>query len=957
MSDSRSSSNRSSRSSSAGGARRAAGVRRAPSGRRRRTEADDPVKGTSRTGRAEGAGSAAGHGGSAKGAENPLAADAKNAAATLAAAKAASPVFVGGGKSADSEDSGATSTAASADAAAGAAAGGAAASGAKPRTRKAGARANAKPTGRAAAKPAARRSGAAAGAGGAARAGGKGRAGAGGKGRAGRAKPKNWLNYPRAGARGPWRWLPSFRMIAGAMAIGVLAMLGLVTWLYSTTDVPEASAVATAQTTRVYFADGKTEMGRFSEYDRTILPSDQIPQTVKDAVVASEDSTFYENRGISPRGIIRAVINNVAGGARQGGSTITQQYVERYHTGTNTSYVGKVREMVMAVKIDQELSKDEILTRYLNTIYFGRGAYGVQAASQAYFGKDAKDLDASEAALLVAVIPAPSSYDPARNPQKAAGLWDRVISREVNETQALTRAEADALEFPKTKERKRHNPYTGTNGYLLNSVHRELVKQGFTEEEISTGGYRIVSTFDVRMQKNTVKAIDDLGPRPENNRIGTVTIDPATGAVKAMYGGADYVKQSRNDANQSRMQAGSIFKTFTLIAALEDGQGLSTQLDGNSPQTFRGGWKVKNFNDRSYGTVDLKKATANSINTAYAELNLDIGPKRTKETAIKLGLPEKTPGLTGDAANVLGTASPTVQEMGEVYATIASGGIHRPTYVVQQVKNSDGSVAYEHKKKDKRAFDEDVAINATVALQGPPTVGSARKLEGIMDGRPVAGKTGTSESFRSAWFVGFTPQLVTSVGMFQPSADGRSEEPLQPFGGEEHITGSTFPTQIWGDIMSRDLEGQEKLDFPEQTRLDNQKRTKRKHRSSDSSGDSSSSDSSGSERKRDRTPEPTPEPTPQPTTQAPAPQPAPKPTTQAPAPKPTPQEPKQPAPTTQAPPQQTRPKPTKPRPTRPTKPKDVTGDQPQGGGRGGGVRGNGGGTGGADGTGGGTGGA
>ncbi|MGP5694244.1 transglycosylase domain-containing protein [Brachybacterium alimentarium] len=633
----------------------------------------------------------------------------------------------------------------------------------------------------------------------------------------------NFLNYPRAGRKNPWRWIPSLRMIVGAMALMVLAGLGFAVWLYNDTAVPEPSDFALAQTSRVYYADGETEMGTFSEINRTELESDEIPQNVKDAVVASEDSTFYENRGVSPRGIVRALVNNLQGGARQGGSTITMQYVERYYTGTETSYVGKAKEAIMALKIDQELEKDEILSRYLNTIYFGRGAYGVQEASQAYFGKDAADMNDAEAALLVAVIPGPSSYDPANNEEKAVELWGRVISREVNVGE-MSPEDADALEFPETIEPKSENSLGGTKGYLLDQVRNELVDEGFTEDEINTGGFTIVSTIDTGIQDNTIEAIKNLPEdRPENNHVGTVTIDPSSGAIRALYGGEDFVAQPRNDATQSRMQAGSIFKTFTLIAALEDGYPLDSYWDGNSPKSFPG-WTVNNFNNTDYGRVSLRKATESSINTAYSELNLEIGPERTRDTAVTLGLPEKTPGLSADASNVLGSASPTVAEMGEVYATIAADGVHRDSFIVESVTRPDGSSRYEHKSEEKQAMDKNVAINATVALQGPPTTGSARSLQNAMGGRPVAGKTGTSEKFRSAWFVGFTPQLVTAVGMFQPSEDGTTEESLTPFGGVTSMTGGSYPTTIWGDIMSKSLEGQEMLQFPGEVPLDNETR-------------------------------------------------------------------------------------------------------------------------------------
>lgn len=709
---------------------------------------------------------------------------------------------------------------------------------------------------------------------------------------------KNLLNYPRAGKKGAWRWFPSLRMIIGAFALMVIAGVGFAVWMYETTDVPEPSDVAVAQATRVYFADGTTEMGKFSEINRTIIPNEEIPQNVKDAVVASEDSTFYENRGVSPRGIVRALVNNLAGGARQGGSTITMQYVERYYTGTETSYWGKAKEAMMALKADQSLSKDEILSRYLNTIYFGRGAYGIQEAAQAYFGKDAKDLTDAEASLLVAVIPAPSVYDPAENPERAASLWDRVIERQVNVTGTLTAEEAEALEFPATVDPSSKNSLSGANGYLLMQVRSELIAQGFEEDQIDTGGYTIVSTIDPDIQNNTLQAIEDLpDDRPANNRVGTVTIDPSTGAIRALYGGKDYVTQSYNDATQSRMQAGSIFKTFTLVAALEDGYSLNSTFNGNSPRTFDvpgEDWRVKNFSDVSYGSVTLRESVTHSINTAFAELNLEVGPERTKEVAIQLGLSEKTPDLDAYPSNVLGAASPTVLEMGEAYSTIAAQGVYHPSYIVQTVKNPDGSTEYEHEDSSKRVLDEGVAINATVALQGPPSTGSARYIRQNMDGRPVAGKTGTSESFRSAWFVGFTPQLVTAVGMFQPAEDG-SQQTLTPFGGEDRITGGSFPTQIWTGIMKPSLEGQEKLEFPEAVRLDNQRSRQTEEDDEEETRSERTQRSREEETRAPETEEPTQEPTTEePTTEAPTTE---APTTEA----PTTEAPTTEAPTTEAP--------------------------------------------------------
>ena len=609
------------------------------------------------------------------------------------------------------------------------------------------------------------------------------------------------------------------------------AGIGFGAWLYATTDVPEPTDIAVAQTTRVYYADGETLIGEFSDLNRTILPADEIPDNVKEAVVASEDSTFYENRGISPKGIVRALVNNLSGGSRQGASTITQQYVENYYTGKVTSYTGKVREMIMAVKIDQELDKNEILSRYLNTIYFGRSAYGIEEAAQAYFGKSASELDDAEAALLVAVIPAPSAYDPAKNPEKAKALWQRVIDREVNETGTLTKEEADKLSFPETIEYKRQSSLRGTNGYLMMAVRKELEARGFDEDDIDTGGYTIVSTIDKHTQDSTVEVIANLPEdRPENNHVGTVSIDPSTGAIRALYGGEDYLKQQRNDATQSRMQAGSTFKAFTLVAALEEGYSLHSTWDASSPRTFKG-WTVKNFNNASRGTVDLLTATRHSYNTPYAALNVDMGAEKTRDAAIKMGLSEKTPGLDDSPSNVLGSASPTMLELANAYSTIASGGIKRTPHIVEKVTNADGSSKYAYKDDGERVLKESTAINATVALQEPTSSrGSAKVVARKMDGRPVAGKTGTSSSFRSALFVGYTPQLVTAVGMFQPSADGRTEEPLTPFGPWEDMTGGAAPASIFADIMTEALDGQKKLDFPDEVDSDGKKKRKRKKR-------------------------------------------------------------------------------------------------------------------------------
>ena len=722
-------------------------------------------------------------------------------------------------------------------------------------------------------------------------------------------KPANFLNYPRAGKGKFARFIPSLRLLVVAFSTLVLLGIGALVWLYVDTEVPSANDVALAETSRVYYGDETTLIGEFSEINRTILEPDQIPQNVKDAVVASEDSTFYENRGVSPRGILRALINNLSGGARQGGSTITQQYVENYHTGHVTSYLGKAREVVMALKVDQELSKDEILSRYLNTIYFGRSAYGIEEAANQYFGKTAGELTDSEAALLVAVIPAPSAYDPQVNPEKAKELWQRVIDRQVEVTQTLTQSEADALVFPETKEYAPINQLGGPNGYLLNAVREELYANGFEEEEILRGGYKIIATFDPFIQQQTIEAINQIpADRNELTRVGTITIDHATGAVKGMYGGADYISQNINDATQSRMQAGSTFKAFTLVAALDQGYELGSIWNGNSPVEIAG-WEVNNFQNVSFGRVDLYAATANSINTAYGELNYDMGANFTREAAEKLGISADTPGLSDDTANVLGTASPTVIDMASAYGTIAAGGVKHPPFFVSVVYHPDGSIAYEHKDNSERVIEEAVAVNTTVALQGPTTYGTAAQVGQKFFGRPVAGKTGTSEYNRSAWMVGFSGQYVTAVAIFQPTADGSGEDSITPFGGYRQITGATVPVEIFNNIMVPIHEGLEIIRFKPLMQI--QRPNRRSSQVPPPPPPVEPEPEPEPEEEEEPEPAPAPEPEPEP---APAPAPPP-----APAPAPSPQPPAPPSPEPPTAPSEPNPQPV-PIPEPPTNP-------------------------------------
>lgn len=388
------------------------------------------------------------------------------------------------------------------------------------------------------------------------------------------AKPKRkrgW-NYPRQGLGPIRRWLPSWRVLLGTFVTGVALVAGLFAAAYATTDIPERDDLALAEGSTVYFADGTTEIGTLAEVNREIVDTTQLPDYVGNAVVASEDRRFYSNSGIDPIGIARALWNNLRGGGQQGGSTLTQQYVERYYLGTTTDYVGKFREAILAVKLDRELDKSEILDAYLNTIYFGRNAYGIEAAAQSYFGKPASELTISESALLAGIIPSPNNWDPATNPEQAESRWSRVLDFMVQDGW-ITEADRNEATFPEVVEYQRSDTFAGPNGYLLQMAIDELTTGDdapYTVEELNRQGLAITTTIDPTMQQAAVDTMQNMvtGYAPEL-RNTLVSIDPATGGIRALYGGTDFIAESYNRATQAVYQGGSTFKPFTLVAALE----------------------------------------------------------------------------------------------------------------------------------------------------------------------------------------------------------------------------------------------------------------------------------------------------------------------------------------------------------------------------------------------------
>jgi membrane peptidoglycan carboxypeptidase len=603
------------------------------------------------------------------------------------------------------------------------------------------------------------------------------------------------------------------RVILGVVVIGVLGV-GAIALAVATTSVPTPNDVATSEATIVYWADGKTELGRLGDSTRRSVPLEGVPIDVQNAVLAAEDRAFYDHGGVSPLGIGRAVWNNVSGGSTQGGSTITQQYAKNAFLTQDRSWSRKFKEALLAFKLETVVSKSQILEDYLNTIYFGRGAYGIEAASIAYFGVPVSELNASQGAVLASIIKSPSGLAPEQSLPELKGRWAYVLDSMV-EQGWLTQQQRDAATFPEIVKAKAGNRLGGQTGFLLNAVTDELVSRGFDETEIQRGGLRITSTFERKAQRAATAAVKQSGPKSGTNglRIGLAAIRPGTGEVVAMYGGPDFVTDQINNATRQFAQAGSTFKPFALAAALENEVALNSVWSGNSPATING-YTLTNYGDKSYGQVTLLKATEDSINTAYVQMESEIGVDTVLDAALRAGIPETTPGLNIDQPDltfVLGTASPSGLDMANAYATFAARGSRSTPTVIKQVVGSNGGLLYEGAPENTFAFDSQTADTVTYALNRVVTNGTGTAAQAL--DRPAAAKTGTTDDNKSAWFVGYTPQLATAVLMAKEDAEGLPVS-MSGTGGLQTVTGGSFPAAIWVNFMNAALAELPSEDFP-----------------------------------------------------------------------------------------------------------------------------------------------
>lgn len=671
--------------------------------------------------------------------------------------------------------------------------------------------------------------------------------------------------------------MPSWKLVTGTFLFFVASLMGAATIAYSKVEIPNTADTATSQNNIYYWADKTRMVATGSGTNRQIVGIEQIPLSMQDAVISAENKTFRDDSGIDPMGIARAVWNMAKGGETQGGSTITQQYVKNNRLDDQSQTITrKVKELFISMKVGNELSKDEVMTGYLNTSYYGRGAYGIQAAARAYFNKDAKNLNASESALLASVLKGATYYDPAgypdidpeasavKNTARATKRWRWILDEMVKDNHLSAEERAKYTTFPKTEKLRKSANLSGQIGYLVSTANQNMLNQfGITEQELERGGYEIYTTFEkkkVDKMEEAVKAVikEHIDPkkRPKedsNVQFGGASVDTATGKIVALYGGVDATKHFRSNADSTGAQVGSTFKPFVLAAAMRDGvrnpklgpdQGASERKILDPDKSLYNGkddleirkyngdiwlddkgkeWKQSNDENASYGPVSLRYAMIKSANSPYVQLGMDVGIDKVRKAAMDAGLREESLVKADVPSFSLGVSSPSAIRMAGAYSTFANKGEQNDPYSVEQVKRS-GEVIHKHEAKPKAAFSPAIASNVTDVLRSvvDDDRGTGRKAR--IPGRAVAGKTGTTDDNMSAWFVGYTAQLATAIDMYRFDDDetkqGREFQSMYGTGAQPTIHGSSFPSRIWRDYMTDAVEGMPIVDFPEPEKLE-----------------------------------------------------------------------------------------------------------------------------------------
>lgn len=671
---------------------------------------------------------------------------------------------------------------------------------------------------------------------------------------------KRFIDYPRAGKYGWRRWVPSWKLVSGLFIGFVGSLVVMVGVGYAMVSIPNENDAAKSQNNVYYWADGSQMVATGTGVNRQNVTIDKIPEAMQWAVISAENKSFYQDSGVDPMGIARALGNMARGGQTQGGSTITQQFVKNTYLSQEQTVTRKFKEMFISIKVGTRLDKKQILQGYLNTSYYGRGAYGIQAAAQTYYGVNAVDLKPSQCAFLAALLKGPTYYDPAGNAdldpsanakdnrERSEKRWAWILG-EMHKDKHLSDVQyQEAIkEYPKPQGRKATKGMTGQISYLVDTAKKYVLNHSkITEAQFDQGGYQIYTTFDkksVNALSAAVKKVqkDRLDPKHRDLdkyvQFGAASVLPKDGAIVALYGGDGYENgHFTNNADTSGVPVGSTWKPFVLAAAMEygtyksEGEGISplSKYNGNDKLKVRnqdGSYVLKkdgsvfyqrNEGPKPWGYITLRKAMEQSINTPFVQLGMDVGMSKVRDVAKASGILDAS-FADLNPSFAIGTSTPSAIRMADAYATFAASGEHTDPYSVTSVKKEGKELPNFTKPGRKRAMPENVANNVTDTLENVIQNGTGQNAKAL--GRTAAGKTGTTDSNKSAWFVGYTQQLSTSVAMFRENPKDHELLSMNGTAGVDSIHGGDIPTQVWTEYMKAALKGKNDPGFPDATEI------------------------------------------------------------------------------------------------------------------------------------------
>lgn len=647
---------------------------------------------------------------------------------------------------------------------------------------------------------------------------------------------RRFIDYPRQGREGPRRWLPSWRQWLSAVAFGVGCLAGLFAVVYAKVDIPSENALAGQEASVYYWADG-SQMVSVGAVNRQNVALDKVPDSVENSVISAENATFYSDPGISLQGIGRALVAMVSGGDTQGGSTITQQYVKNTYLSQDQTITRKVKEFVISLKVSSQKSKQDILRGYLNTSWFGRGSYGIQAAAHAYYGIDAKQLNPSQSALLAALLKGSEQYDPGigkANHARAVARWKWILDRQVATGKMSARERAKYRTFPEPRALTKPTSQAGQTGYLVDIANKFIkADTGLTDKDLARGGYRIHTTFDKQRTRRLEKAVTDvrrttLDPKRRTEdafvEFGAASVRPKDGAIVALYGGTDATRHFSNNADTTAVPAGSAFKPFVLAAALQQ------QTDEPSPEASAttapatGRVRPPAVTDQALPLV-LRRALLKGKNPPFVQAGKEMGLKPIRDLAVASGLRKESMARL-EQTFPLGTSAPSAVRMASAYTTFANGGQHTEPYAVTSLTRNGRPVPGPHRPAPHQVLDAGVAQQVSGALEelGLRTLGK----DDAAAKRPLAaGRTEPGDRMKSAWFIGGPPAGVpdfgkdpgaggkarfrpgrvptaadadeptTAVTMFRNKPGAPDLLPMQGVGGADSELGTAIPPKIW----------------------------------------------------------------------------------------------------------------------------------------------------------------